>query len=445
MDHSCDTNEITTAAGSIAHVNFNKWWVFQICHLRNKSHIHVKEEDNLPDPIESFDDLVTRYGISEQLRANITYTQPTPVQMQALPALLEKRELLALAPTGSGKTAAFVIPLLHHLEQKRQQQQLQAIILVPTRELAKQIYREVDKLCVGLEVFPHLLQSTEEVPPCVSIFTLVLQLGVVLLHLELVVSLFLKNFILLSYTKQMGDVPDLLVTTPNRLVYLLNQTPCSLNMAKVKWLVVDECDKLFEAKHENSFRSQLATIYKACCGKNIRRALFSATYMAEVETWTQQYLNSPAVFYIGQKNFAVSTVKQEVLFCGQDSGKELAMEQLIAGGYTAPILVFVNTRARAYAVYRFVRTLEPKAKCFHSHLKEHERDAIMEQFADQKIPILVTTDIFSWGMDFDISLVVNYDVPHSLRTYVNRIGRFLVLSQCSNMFTRVKKYINQAS
>ncbi|KAJ8308597.1 hypothetical protein KUTeg_013471 [Tegillarca granosa] len=172
----------------------------KISHIRNQHKIHVYGTD-IPEPVCTFEDLETRFGINPQVIKNIQavgYQTPTPIQMQAIPAMCQRRELMACAPTGSGKTAAFIIPLLHHLKEHRKHG-IRALVLAPTRELGKQIHREFQRLSEGLGLKIQYIQKAS---------TAAKKLGP-------------------TSTKKC----DILVSTPNRLIHMLKQDSAVIDLS----------------------------------------------------------------------------------------------------------------------------------------------------------------------------------------------------------------------
>ncbi|CAB4040536.1 probable ATP-dependent RNA helicase DDX52 isoform X2, partial [Paramuricea clavata] len=235
--------------------------------FRNKHHIYVNGSD-IPDPIECFTDLDTQYSLPHYILNNVLesgYAQPTPIQMQAIPLLLQDRELLACAPTGSGKTAAFILPVLYHLKEPKKCG-FRCVVVSPTRELAQQIYREFCRLSKGKALRIHILTKAKANA---------------------------NNF-----GPKSSKRFDILVTTPNRLVHMLQQDPPAIQLDSVEWLILDEADKLFE-KGKDGFRDQIATIYQACSNPKIKRALFSATLSNGIEEWTRVHLDNVVRITVG--------------------------------------------------------------------------------------------------------------------------------------------------
>ncbi|KAG8122679.1 hypothetical protein E2320_018179, partial [Naja naja] len=343
----------------------------KINHFRNKHKIYIQGTD-LPDPIASFEELGREYKIHSKIMENIEaagFQIPTPIQMQAIPIMLHGRELLACAPTGSGKTLAFSIPILTHLKQPM------------NKGFRALTHRELLKLSEGIGFRIHLIHKAAETA---------------------------KRFGPKSSQKF-----DILVTTPNRLIYLLKQDPPAIDLTRVEWLVVDESDKLFE-DGKTGFRDQLATIFLACSSHVVKRAMFSATFAHDVEQWCKLNLDNIISVSIGARNAAVETVDQELLFVGSETGKLLAMRDLVKNGFTPPVLVFVQSVERA-------------KELFHELVYEGinvDRDNVVHSFRAGKIWVLICTALLARGIDFKgVNMVINFDFPSSAVEYIHRIGR----------------------
>jgi len=349
--------------------------------FRNSHGIHVTGSD-LIEPIDDWSSLSSKCGVSAKLVSNIPHTSPTPIQMQAIPFLVQGRDLLATAPTGSGKTAAFLLPLLHRLKEPRNGG-YRGVVVVPTRELAIQILAECNKLCEGTGLRPHILGK-------------------------------LKGKVAVKH--------DILITPPNRLVHLLSQELVSLD--KVEMLVVDEADKLFEAG-ERGFREQLGAIYTACSGgEQVVKAMFSATLGPEVETWARLNLDNMVKVRIGAANSATETVEQSLTYCGTEAGKIEAWRSLVQGGLTPPTLVFVQTKERAQELFKELLYDGVHVDVIHSDRSEQQRENTIRAFRGGGVWVLICTELLGRGIDFKgVSLVVNYDFPPSAVSYIHRIGR----------------------
>jgi len=348
--------------------------------FRNSHGIHVTGSDII-EPIDNWSTLTSKHEVSAKLVSNIPHPSPTPVQMQAIPLLTQGRDVLATAPTGSGKTAAFLLPLLHRLKEPRNGG-YRGVVVVPTKELANQILAECNKLCESTGLRPHILGK-------------------------------LKGKVAVKH--------DILITPPNRLVHLLSQELVTLE--KVEMLVVDEADKLFEAG-ERGFREQLGAIYTACSGGQVVKAMFSATLGPEVETWARLNLDNMVKVRIGAANSATETVEQSLTYCGTEAGKIEAWRSLVQGGLTPPTLVFVQTKERAQELFKELLYDGVHVDVIHSDRSEQQRENTIRAFRAGGVWVLICTELLGRGIDFKgVSLVVNYDFPPSAVSYIHRIGR----------------------
>ncbi|XP_036053584.1 probable ATP-dependent RNA helicase DDX52 isoform X1 [Onychomys torridus] len=374
-------------SGKLEHLRKEK-----INFFRNKHKIHVQGTD-LPDPIATFQQLDQEYKISSRLLQNILdsgFQVPTPIQMQAIPVMLHGRELLASAPTGSGKTLAFSIPILMQLRQP-ENKGFRALVISPTRELASQIHRELIKISEGTGFRIHMIHKA---------------------------AIAAKKFGPKSSKKF-----DILVTTPNRLIYLLKQDPPGIDLTSVEWLVVDESDKLFE-DGKTGFRDQLASIFLACTSHKVKRAMFSATFAYDVEQWCRLNLDNVVTVSIGARNSAVETVEQELLFVGSETGKLLAMRELVKKGFNPPVLVFVQSIERAKELFHELIYEGINVDVIHAERTQQQRDNTVHSFRAGKIWVLICTALLARGIDFKgVNLVINYDFPTSSVEYIHRIGR----------------------
>uniref|UniRef100_A0A8C2KG29 ATP-dependent RNA helicase n=1 Tax=Cyprinus carpio TaxID=7962 RepID=A0A8C2KG29_CYPCA len=406
--------------------------------IRHQNRINVHGTD-IPDPVSTFEELQKEYDLDPRIIQNIKeagFQTPTPIQMQAVPLMMHKREILASAPTGSGKTMAFCLPLLAHLRQPLNKG-FRALIISPTRELATQTHREFLKLSEGVGFRVHMINKGVEAVK--------------------------------KYGPKTAKKFDILVTTPNRLIYLLNQDPPAINLSSVEWLVVDESDKLFE-EGKTGFREQLATIFLACTSPKIRRVLFSATFATDVEQWCKLNLDNLVCVNIGPRNSAAETVEQQLLFVGSENGKLLAMRNLIKQvsevltvilmtkynflmakkkiqdfiiqmphkekfvfstetvisfqGFLPPVLVFVQSIDRARELFHELVYEGINVDVIHADRTQQQRDNVVSSFRSGKIWVLICTALLARGIDFKgINLVINYDFPTTAVEYIHRIGR----------------------
>ncbi|XP_041979361.1 probable ATP-dependent RNA helicase DDX52 isoform X2 [Aricia agestis] len=368
---------------------------------------------HIPPALHEFSDLRIKYNVPQGLVDTVMecgYTEPTPIQRQALPCLLEGRQIVACAPTGSGKTAAFLLPLFHLLGTP--QGGPRALILCPTRELAHQIYREALRLSAFTQLRCTVIKSVKE-----------------------------------SKVKEREATirkSDIVISTPNRLCYLLNQDNVGISLDKVQWLIIDEADKMFEGSTEevDTFRQQLDVIManlparlsvkdqaKDKSAKDqtkpvTRLAMFSATHTPAIAKWARHNMRGLINITVGHRNAASSLVEQELLFCGNESGKLVAFRQLVQKGLKPPVLVFVQSKERAKELFKELIYDGINVDVIHADRTQAQRDNVVRSFRVGRIWVLICTELMGRGMDFrGVNLVVNYDFPPSAIAYIHRIGR----------------------
>ncbi|KAI8382427.1 P-loop containing nucleoside triphosphate hydrolase protein [Blakeslea trispora] len=354
--------------------------------FRKQQKIKVYGTD-VPNPFRSFEDLASpAYNLSTILYNNlmtVKYTTPTPVQMQSIPIMLKGRDLMSCAPTGSGKTMAYLLPILHDLKKPEKKLSYRALIIAPTRELVQQIAREANHLSQGTKLRVHVLTNaaTEEE----------------------------------EKEKQKFDI---LITTPLRLVYAIKEK--EVDLSAVKHLVLDEADKLLD----QGFLDQTDEIFAACSSNAIQKSLFSATFSSHVEELAKTVMKDPIRIVIGAKNAATDTIDQELLFTGSESGKMIALRQLIQQGIRPPVLIFVQSIERAKELFHELVFDGINVEVIHSDRTKTQRDHIIDQFRLGKIWVLIATELMARGLDFKgVNLVINYDFPQTVASYIHRIGR----------------------
>lgn len=348
--------------------------------------------DDIPKPILSFKQLYERYSIPNHIRDAIKksdYKVPTAVQTQVIPLMFDRREVVCSAPTGSGKTLAFLIPILVQLKEPRRLGSFRAVILSPTRELAKQIHREALWVSKGSGLRIHHLKDVKEAAS--------------------------------KFKPDSQYKFDILVTTPNRLSSLLKTDPPSMKLDKLEWLILDECDRLFEL----GFKNDLEIIYKQCLSSNsCCRAMFSATLDTKLVEWAKVQMDDVAIVKVGAKNRAVSTIQQELIYVGNEQGKVLSLRELIMSGIDVPVLIFVETKEKAKFLADEFLYEDLNIDFINSERDPKERDSIVALFREGKIWFLVCTDLMGRGIDFKgVNVVINYDCPKTSVSYIHRIGR----------------------
>ncbi|XP_061716683.1 DEAD box protein 52 homolog [Cydia pomonella] len=362
--------------------------------FRNEHGIKVVGR-HIPAALQDFSELVTKYNVKQALVDTVMkcrYDEPTPVQRQAVPCMMEDRQILACAPTGSGKTCAFLLPVLHTLGAP--QGGPRALVLCPTRELAHQIYREALRLSEGTELRCSVVRNMKE-----------------------------------SKVKEREATirrSDIVISTPNRLCYLLNRDNVNISLDKIRWLIIDEADKLFEgsADEQSDFRQQMEQILAACGGKQRRVAMFSATHTPAVAKWCRHHMRGLINVTVGQRNAATNLVDQELLYCGNENGKLVAFRQLVQQGLKPPVLVFVQSKDRAKQLFKELIYDGINVDVIHADRTQAQRDNVVRSFRVGRVWVLICTELMGRGIDFrGVNLVINYDFPPSAIAYIHRIGR----------------------
>ncbi|MGA7711965.1 MAG: DEAD/DEAH box helicase [Rhizomicrobium sp.] len=333
----------------------------------------------------SFTDL----GISEPLcRALATegYTKPTPIQMQAIPALLEGRDMLGLAQTGTGKTAAFALPLLQRLctgHELRRAKSARALILAPTRELAVQIFD-------SLRTYGR--------------------------HLHLRYTVVVGGVGQAPQVKALSAGVDILVATPGRLLDLVEQGHLKLDVTAN--LVLDEADRMLDMGFIRDIRKIVAAL-----PRNRHSMLFSATMPADVEQLARSILHQPVRIDIMPEKRTAENIDQRV-FHVPAAEKRALLASLLKDASYERVLVFTRTKHTANRVAEHLGKGGFVAEAIHGNKSQSARQRALERFRSGAARILVATDIAARGIDIDnITHVINFELPNEPESYVHRIGR----------------------
>jgi len=335
----------------------------------------------------AFDDL----GLSDHLVRAVQaqgYAAPTPIQERSIPPIMTGIDLAAEAQTGSGKTAAFVLPILHQMTaavSSKARKEVAVLVVTPTRELALQI----------AETFKLLGQFAESPPEVLSVIG-----GI-------------------SIDDQCGTLAsgvDIVVATPGRLLDLIEREAIQLD--KVGTLVLDEADKLLDV----GFNDEL-TVLLAALPSQRQSLLFSATLPQKVLTLSARVLNDPTVLRIDEQRTSVATIEQRVYQVAQDK-RRLLLQQLLGGEAWGKTLVFVATQRAAGNLAKKLRVDGFRAVELHGGLDQPDRLFALECFRSGRAPIMVATDIAARGIDIPLlGAVINFDLPRAPVDYVHRIGR----------------------
>ena len=315
------------------------------------------------------------------------YSVPTSIQEEAIPHILNKRDVLGSAQTGTGKTAAFAIPILHHLYLDRQQgnkpRKINALIITPTRELAIQIEESFSTYGrhTGLKttvVFGGVKQGTQ-----VS----AIQQGV-----------------------------DILVATPGRLLDLMDQGIVKLN--DVEYFVLDEADRMLDMGFINDIKKIIAKL------PSKRQSLFfSATMPNNIVKLSRRILTNPVKVEVAAVSSTADTIQQYLYYTNKDTKREL-LSHILKNKKIDQVLLFSRTKHGADRITRNLKKEKITAAAIHGDKAQNARQRALQQFKDGEIRVLVATDIAARGIDIDkLGYVINYDIPNEPETYVHRIGR----------------------
>lgn len=309
------------------------------------------------------------------------YTVPTPIQKETIPPIMQGRDIIGLAQTGTGKTAAFVLPVMHRLMQLPRRK-IGALIISPTRELAEQTCEAIDMLggktgIRSIAVYGGVGMDQQ--------------------------------------VRRLREGVDVVVACPGRL--LDHVWKGTINLQHVEILVIDEADRMFDM----GFLPDIKNILKCLVGPR-QTLLFSATMPSDIRKLIKDILHDPVTVQIGQTAPAASV--SHALYPVKQHLKAALLVELLRRKETESVLVFTRTKRRADNVYRRLRNAGHKVEALHGDLSQSGRQAALDGFRSGRYKILVATDIAARGIDvLSISHVVNFDMPDTTDAYIHRIGR----------------------
>lgn len=312
------------------------------------------------------------------------YEKPTPVQEMTIPVILENHDLIACAQTGTGKTAAYILPLLNKIVQE-ESRHLNTLVIAPTRELALQIDQQVEGFAyfLGVSSLPVYGGSDGATWD--------------------------------QQRKAMEAGADIIIATPGRLMALLASG--KIDLSQLKHLVLDEADRMLDM----GFFDDIVRIIKQL-PQNRQTLMFSATMPPKIRTLANSILKAPKEISIAISKPASGILQQAYLV--HDHQKMPLLKQLLLNNDYKSAIIFSNSKENVKKLGSELIRAGLPAKAFHSDLEQSEREQIMNQFKSRKLQMLIGTDILSRGIDVEgIELVVNYDTPHDAEDYVHRIGR----------------------
>ena len=311
------------------------------------------------------------------------YTEATPIQQQAIPVILQGRDVMASARTGTGKTAAFVLPLLQQLSQQSHQKAPRALVLTPTRELAAQVTENLNAYARHIQIRALPVFGGVNINPQIT---------------------------------RLARGVDVLIATPGRLIDHMQRGTVRLD--GIQMLILDEADRMLDM----GFQPAIERIVKAL-PKQRQTLMFSATFSHAVTEMAKRYQNNPVRIETAPANTTVAAIDQQAYAVDQSRKREL-LSWLIGSNNWRQVLVFTRTK---HGANRLAKQLEGDglpATAIHGNKTQAARTKALKDFKDQRVRVLVATDIAARGLDIDqLPQVVNFDIPNVAEDYVHRIGR----------------------
>jgi ATP-dependent RNA helicase DeaD len=325
-------------------------------------------------------------GLSDAMLTSLEragYLEPTPVQAGIIPHALKGVDVLGQARTGTGKTAAFAIPIIELIKQGGKNASPRALVLVPTRELAVQVREEFDKLAHGTRISSVPIYGGKPIRGQIA----KLQRGA-----------------------------DAVIGTPGRVIDLIGRG--ALDLRAIQIVVLDEADRMLDI----GFRPDIEKILRRC-PKERQTMLLSATVAAPVERLARTYMRDPQVMDFSPKNKGVETIEQFYFTVDHERKFELLV-QLLKRDKPEQAIIFCRTKRGTEKILRRLLKNFPEADMMHGDMVQGARDRVMKAFRAGEVRILVATDVVGRGIDVSsISHIVNYDIPQSSDDYVHRVGR----------------------
>ncbi|WP_070001127.1 DEAD/DEAH box helicase [Cellulosilyticum sp. I15G10I2] len=342
------------------------------------------------------------------------YEKPTPIQEKAIPSILSGKDLLGCAQTGTGKTAAFAMPILHMLSKdsinQRECNQIRALVLAPTRELAIQIGE-------SFETYGQ--------------------------HLNIQIGVIYGGVTPKRHIKVLKREPNILVATPGRLLDLSEQV--YVDLSSIEIFVLDEADRMLDLGMIKDVKTIISKLPKVR-----QNMLFSATMPKEISKLIHSILRNPVKIEVKSNLTDERDIKQQVYFIDEPDKTSLLLHLLKDKSFES-VLVFVRTKIKADKVSKAINIANIRTKAIHGDKNQSERLKALELFKNKEIRVLVATDVAARGIDIEkLSHVVNMDIPNIPETYIHRIGRTgragmggTAVSFCSSQETAFLKDIEE--
>ena len=341
------------------------------------------------------------------------YEHPSPIQAGLIPVALQGSDVIGQAQTGTGKTASFAIPILEQLKPRKEVRGIQALILVPTRELAVQVREEVEKLAFGRQVTCLALYGGKPVR---------------------------------GQIEKLRQNPQIIVGTPGRLLDHIGRRTVLLD--HISMLVLDEADRMLDI----GFRPDIEKILRRCPTTR-QTMLLSATIPPPVERLARQYMRDPQKLDFSSKDITVDTIDQ-YYFTVDGRQKFELLVRLLKRDQPKQAIVFCRTKKGTDRIYRRLSKSTKLVACIHGDMDQKARDRAMASFRKEEARVLVATDVVGRGIDVtSISHIINFDIPHFCDDYVHRVGRAgrmgregiaytFVTPEEGNELTRIEMRIN---
>jgi ATP-dependent RNA helicase RhlE len=331
-----------------------------------------------------------KYHISDKIKKNLDlmgFKRPTNIQYKSIPSILKGEDVLAIAQTGTGKTAAFAIPLIDMIHREKSSSRsygIKCIVMVPTRELAMQIGEVFEKLARHTKVKTFALYGGVEQDPQI---------------------------------KKLQDGIDVLITTPGRMFDLINQG--YIDLSRIRTLVLDEADHMLDL----GFIDDIKYVKRKLTNKH-QTLFFSATISKEIKKLAFSQVKSTAIrIQIAPEDPVSKNVSHFVMFVEMDD-KRFFLERFIKDNPGSKIIVFVRTRVRAERVLKAMERVQIDTFAIHGAKDQDDRSEVMKKFKEGGSRIMIATDVSARGIDVpDVDYVINYDLPDKPENYVHRVGR----------------------
>ena len=329
-----------------------------------------------------------KLGLSSAILAGVKaqgYSEPTPIQKQAIPIIMQGQDILAGAQTGTGKTAAFTLPLLHLLSTKKHPggHLPRALVLAPTRELAAQVGASIQTYGQGLSLESTVIFGGVGINP---------------------------------QKKRLRQGVEIVIGTPGRLLDLAGQK--DLNLSRIEVLILDEADRMLDMGFIHDIRKIIKMV-----PKQRQTLFFSATYSKEIKALSDTILRKPALVEVARRNTAAENVAQSIYNVPKSRKREL-LSHLISTGDWNQVLVFTRTKHGANRLAKQLCQDGIEATAIHGNKSQAARTKALADFKFGKVRILVATDIAARGLDIErLPHVVNYELPQVAEDYIHRIGR----------------------